>query len=510
MPKKYERDYLYQKAGESTWYVRMVVPVEVRAALGNRRTFTKTTGTSNRAEAQIASRPILTQWTNLIEEARASKAGNNDKWREGLALASVEAKAFHTQNVMSAVTQQKPSPSPHALKAALDGDEAATLLGELIAGLIRDDVDVDTITGIMNSFVGLYQGDQGERIAAATALNDFSKQADLQQAANKYGLTPAERIEASSILADATAYKPRTPITASMLTRWREHLNDQIKTEKTRDMHKNRVQRFSNFLTKEGMPLCFDSVHSFLNTLPSAKGTRANYLWSCRTFWHWANKYEKAFRDQFSKAACPFDGHDLPRFGEAAGIKREDYTREQIEALHKAALGKGDSVLANLIVFGAYTGMRLEEIGRLQPEHTIFGNNGDPVGFKITAAKTDAGVREMPLHPALVPLFKELSAKASENGGYLFPGGNNKYGNRLDSVSKRFGRLKTSLGYGEEHTFHSIRHSLTTMLHRAGVRLEILPYITGHVQDNFTLAVYSGGPSFEQKAEAISLLSFDF
>lgn len=494
----------------NTYHVRLALPADVRPFFGNRKLLSQSLKTGLQQEAKDRARAILMDWKNQIAEAKQTQASQAEQWREEIANSSIQAQTFHTQNVMSVVTQQKPPPSPHALKAALDDDEAATLLGEAIAGLIRDDVDTSTIAGVMNSFIGLFQGDQQERIAAATALNDFSKQADLQRATNKYGLTPVEQAEATSILTDPKTYKPKSPITASMLTRWRDHLNDQIKTEKTRDMHHNRVRRLSSFLTKEGKPLSFDSVHAFLTTLPPAKQTRANYLWSCRSFWKWANKYEKDFREQFVKQLCPFDGHDLPRFGDAAGKGREEYTRDQIEALHNAATRKSDSVLANLIVFASYTGMRLEEIGRLKPEHTIFDKAGHPVGLKVEEAKTEAGVREVPLHKDLIPLFEELSAKASENDGFLFPGGQNKYGNRLDGLSKRFGRLKTSMGYGGDHTFHSIRHSVTTMLHRAGVRLEILPYITGHKQQNFTLAVYSGGPSFEQKAEAITLLSFDF
>ncbi|MNR32189.1 Phage integrase family protein [compost metagenome] len=125
-------------------------------------------------------------------------------------------------------------------------------------------------------------------------------------------------------------------------------------------------------------------------------------------------------------------------------------------------------------------------------------------------SKTDAGIRDVPLHPALVPLFNKLSANASSNDGFLFPGGGNKYGNRLDYLSKRFGRLKTAEGFGKDHAFHSIRHSFTTLLHQAGVSIEVLPYITGHETGNFTLTQYSKGPSFKQKTEAIALLSFDF
>jgi hypothetical protein len=38
----------------------------------------------------------------------------------------------------------------------------------------------------------------------------------------------------------------------------------------------------------------------------------------------------------------------------------------------------------------------------------------------------------------------------------------------------------------------------------------VLPYLLGHETGAFTLAQYSKGPSFNQKAEAISLLSYNF
>lgn len=494
----------------NTYHVRLALPANVRPFFGNRKLLSQSLKTGLQQEAKDRARPILLDWKNQIAEAKQTQASQAEQWREEIAAASLQAQAFHQQNVMSVVTQQKPSPSPQALRAALDDDEAATLLGELIAGLIRDDVDTSTISGVMNSFIGLYQGDQGERIAAATALNDFSKQADLQQATNKYRLTGTEQAEASTILASPKTYKPKSPITKSLLDSWASHLATQIKTEKTRDRLKQSVQRFSDYLTSEGLPLTFDTVHSFLQTLPAARQTRANYLWSCRAFWKWANKYQPTFRDQFSKQPCPFDGHELAKTGEAAGRKRLAFSRQEIEALHRKALEKGSTPLAHLIQFGAHTGMRLEEIGRLKPEHTIFDSSGKPIGFKITESKTDAGIRDMPLHPALVPLFKELSAKASENEGFLFAGGQNKYGNRLDMLSKQFGRLKTSMGHGKDHTFHSVRHTVTTLLVQAGVHMDTLPYILGHETGSFTLAQYSKGPTLDQKAEAISLISFAF
>jgi len=40
--------------------------------------------------------------------------------------------------------------------------------------------------------------------------------------------------------------------------------------------------------------------------------------------------------------------------------------------------------------------------------------------------------------------------------------------------------------------------------------MDTLPYILGHETGAFTLAQYSKGPTLDQKATAISLLSFAF
>lgn len=54
--------HLVQKSGESTWYVRMAVPADVRHAFGGRTKLIKTTGTTNKAEAMDRRHMILAQW----------------------------------------------------------------------------------------------------------------------------------------------------------------------------------------------------------------------------------------------------------------------------------------------------------------------------------------------------------------------------------------------------------------------------------------------------------------
>jgi integrase len=494
----------------NTYHVRLALPADVRPFFGNRKLLSQSLKTGLQQEAKDRARAILLNWKNQIAEAKQTQASQAEQWREELAKVGGLSQRSLTRKVMKAL-QGKPSLLESKGAEYVDGVlEALKSVHDQMAADFREDGVPDELASRIFENIRAELSSSGlESIPAIQGTSSLINEARLKAASNRYQLTSSEQAEASSILANPKTYKPKSPITRTMIDNWVPHLESQIPTAKTRDRHKASILRFSNYLTSEGLPLNFDTVHAFLGTLPETRQTRSNYLWSGRSFWKWANKYQPAFRDQFSKQPCPFDGHELPRTGEAAGRKRKAFSKQEIEALHRKSVEKGSTHLAHLIQFAAYTGARLEEIGRIKPEHTIFDSGKEPVGFKITESKTDAGVREMPLHPALVPLFKELSAKASENDGFLFPGGHNKYGNRLDGLSKQFGRLK-SKDFGKDHTFHSIRHSVTTLLHQEGVSIEVLPYILGHETGAFTLAQYSKGPSFEMKAKAISLLSFDF
>ena len=70
-------------------------------------------------------------------------------------------------------------------------------------------------------------------------------------------------------------------------------------------------------------------------------------------------------------------------------------------------------------------------------------------------------------------------------------------------VGKRFGRLKTKLGFGSLHVFHSIRKTATTVFEQAGVTEGITADILGHEKQTMTYGLYSGGTSIKQRKEAM-------
>jgi integrase len=82
--------------------------------------------------------------------------------------------------------------------------------------------------------------------------------------------------------------------------------------------------------------------------------------------------------------------------------------------LWQAAQTKGDAVLGDLVLLGAFTGARIEELCSMK----LVGVTEGAIG--IIDAKTEAGVREVPIHTAIRPLVARLKTWAVDD--YLLPG----------------------------------------------------------------------------------------
>ena len=186
---------------------------------------------------------------------------------------------------------------------------------------------------------------------------------------------------------------------------------------------------------------------------------------------------------------------------------RQAFSVEEIESLHQAAREKGDEQLADLIALGAYTGARIEELCAIKLEDVT--KPSDVQIITITDSKTDAGVRTVPVHPALKPLIKRLTKNGEDE--YLFSNlASSKYGDRCNAIGKRFGRLKEKSGFGKVHVFHSIRKTVITILENADVSEGITADIVGHEKKTMTYGLYSDGASDKKKLAAIKNLIFNF
>jgi len=482
---------------QHTYHVRLAIPEDVRFFFGGRKLLSKSLKTGLEREAKDRARVVLVEWKAQITAARKLKAEQADGWKENAAETSTKLAAFLEERVLEATGTRTPSPVPPEVLERLNAAAVEPM------PLLQ--------TGISHQF-DLRGKDVVGQITEHQKLVDFFKQATALHLQRDYGLNGAETDQLQAILSDPKQYKPRSPITPSRLDSFRTHLERKGTAAKTVDQVCRRVALFSSYLGKHGHSLTFDTVSAYLDQLTDKAGnpltakTKKQHIWSTSLFWKFACKYDAEWREQYKGQPSPFADHDLPVIkGESAPW--EAFTKEDVEKLHALALEKKDQPLADLIAVGAYTGARLEEIGRIHRDNITF-KDGVPISFHIEQAKTTAGEREVPIHRKIAGLVSSLLEGSKD--GFLFEGGHNKYGNRLDPLSKRFGRLKTAAGFDKGFVFHSIRKTTITLMHQAGADIAVMPAVVGHETGLFSLDRYSAGPSMQQKAKVIELLSFNF
>ena len=244
----------------------------------------------------------------------------------------------------------------------------------------------------------------------------------------------------------------------------------------------------------------FGYVVRWIDAFYAEGGTNSSirrHLESLRSYWRYVSDRNLALREK----SPPFENH---RLRQSAKGKKKGYVPWQIhEALEllAAAQQQKRQDLASLITLAMYTGARIEELCKLRVEDVIVARNMRV--FEIRQAKTEAGIRQVPIHPEIGDLVDHLIEQSRD--GYLIPStSKNQYGIRSDALSKRFGKLKRSVGFTERsHSFHSFRATVATLFEQAGVVEGVAADILGHEKPTITYGVYSGDSSLQQRRDAV-------
>ncbi|WP_407730343.1 tyrosine-type recombinase/integrase [Pseudomonas helleri] len=480
-------DNLIQKKGESTWYVRLAVPIDVRKAMGGKTVLIQSLKTGLRSEAMNRRLSILSDWKAAFAAARKKRA-LPEEWQTSVISQLQQFDQLATdqkRKLIGETVPDLPAADPKMLaKIMADPD-----LVEIITTLVK--------TKRANGLTGDLQHED-------FLANMFKRMVPLQLM-RRHQLTAQQRTELETLTKDPSSYKSKSPINKARLAIFREHRQGRAIAAKTIDQQESKLEKLSDFLKAGERSLDFDAVSAWLDSLKLTSKTLTQYLLAGSVFWRWAMKHDVRWREDFKDRANPFENHDLPQVrGKAkTDAQRKDFNLEDIAKLHAAASIGGHATLADLILLGTYTGARIEELCQLKAEHVI-----EPDGIKsfdIVDSKTAAGIRSVPIHPALATLVDRLVEQSKD--GYLVPSDNmNKYGIRSDALSKAFGRLKEAQGFGSQHVFHSIRKTVVTQLHRADVRSELIAELIGHETGTVTFDVYSQGATTAQKLVAISKL----
>jgi integrase len=280
---------------------------------------------------------------------------------------------------------------------------------------------------------------------------------------------------------------------------WKTQLHH---VDKTRDQMERDVSDFIKIFptTKD---IHFNKLRDWLEKLEAEGKTyshRQRVRGSAKDFWKYlvTRKVIADHTDVFTDTLPPQRGKKNAR-----QTNWLPYTTDEVVAFWHKAREADKHELADLIALGAYTGARREELGKLKLE------NVGETSFHIVDSKTVSGIREVPIHSAIAPLMKRLISESTD--GFLLSGlSATKYDARTNALATAFGRMKTAMGFGERHSYHSFRSTVITQLENAGVAENLAADIVGHDKPRITYGLYSKGNKLEIMREALEKVSYPF
>jgi len=231
-----------------------------------------------------------------------------------------------------------------------------------------------------------------------------------------------------------------------------------------------------------------------------APATVRQMLAAIRSYWRHCQQIEAV-----PEGLEPFAGLTLRGKGGRAqrDDRRQAFTTNQVVMLLQEAAG--DATLTALIEVGRWTGCRIEEACSLKVQDVHL--DAPIPHLSIVAGKSSAAIRDIPIHAALRPVLARLMGDRRE--GYILTGlAATKHGGRSNALGKRFSKLKASMGLGAGLTFHSLRHTVATLLKDASVPEATAADILGHTIPRLTFGTYGHSVSLATKAAAVALLSY--
>ena len=336
--------------------------------------------------------------------------------------------------------------------------------------------------------------------ALAQAVDDDP---DTEDAARSSLMDMAEDMERKVPGRGVAVWKRATGEITGTLDHLDEWLAPATDTEKSKDMKRADVRRLARKFptTRE---IGRKEVRRWGAGLIQNEGlkatTVARLLSSCRGYWRFLQAIEIV-----PDESEPFDRLRLPKVnsGRNKADERQPFEPKDVVRLLRAAEAKGDPQLADLIRLAMWTGARAEELCSLRVENVSAEGY-----FDIESAKTKAGLRRVPIHPELKATMDRL-CKDSKDGYVLTGLTADKHGDRRCAIGIRFGNLKKRMGFDKTRVFHSLRHTVYTLLENAEVQGNVISDIVGHAGGRSAMSrTYSGGATLETKRAALAKLSY--
>lgn len=180
------------------------------------------------------------------------------------------------------------------------------------------------------------------------------------------------------------------------------------------------------------------------------------------------------------------------------------FEKEEIEQFFKSGFFKEqeekDPDYTTAVLFGVFTGCRIGEITSLKKDNFKKSTTGTNY-LVIRDSKTNAGIREVPLHPYLLERISEFLDKKTDK---IFKYVEKEGKGTGNAVGKKFARnLEGAKITREKLVFHSLRKFVNNELMKNGVSLENRCQFIGHEIENVNVAIYTNKINVDELAAAI-------
>lgn len=173
------------------------------------------------------------------------------------------------------------------------------------------------------------------------------------------------------------------------------------------------------------------------------------------------------------------------------------FTDDEIEAMCVAARDLGKPWLADLIIIGMDTGLRLSEIINLRYDDVLTATKGD---LWITVRESKNGKsRRIPCTSRVVEILQTHRTHGREVFDQTFP--------HKSAVQTAWGQVRSHMGRqnDKDWVFHTLRHTFCSNLVRNGVDVLTVAKLAGHSSIQVTMRYAKLAP--DNLSEAIGVLN---
>jgi integrase len=208
--------------------------------------------------------------------------------------------------------------------------------------------------------------------------------------------------------------------------------------------------------------LSASDVASFLETRDLSLTSKHTYRRHLRVFFNWCGDQDWIAENPAATLSLQREPEKQPRA----------FTEEEVTQLIEGAEGH----VQDLVVVGAYTGLRRAELSRLRWEEVSLQKR------EIYVGDTKSG------KDRVVPLSQEVLKRIdARETGYVISR-DPKHKIHVDTLSHEFLELRRAVfPHKKSHSLHSLRHSFCTWLAEAGTPLHVIKRLAGHRSSETTM-----------------------